>query len=701
MLPTIENVPQPPVGGFPTVSQTQSPTISMISSRPTVAPQAAPQIPTPPVGQSPISSTPAKAPQSNVPTIDDAPLQSNAPSMKKQTSAPISNLPTSFFTRKPTDEPTKTKSISPSVRFSSIPTLNNSDEPTKTKSISPSVRFSSIPTLNASDEPTITKSISPSVRFSSIPTLNASVSPSISENDSPSLQPSTRYSEKPSVQPTVPTEPTSPVGQFPISPTNNPASKAPSGKPSTKITPLPSSIPSISPSKTPSSQPTVTGSLKPSSGLSVSPSRSPSSGPTITGSLKPSSSPIVSPSLLLSTNPTVSASPTTCVDDENFAVTAIVDLLLGPVPYTCVEVNLNPSLLCVALGLEIDLLNGGKTVYDACCVCDGITASPTATLSTSPSAGPSVSASNQPSVLISDFPSASPSTGPTVTGSLKPSSSPSVYPSKSPSSGPTITGSLKPSSSPSVSPSLLLSTNPTVSASPTTCVDDENFAVTAIVDLLPGPVPYTCVEVNLNPSLLCVALGLEIDLLNGGKTVYDACCVCDGITASPTATLSTSPSFGPTTSLQPTFLSNSACVDDPAFSILGTIGSVVGSLLDPILYDCNDINADPENLCPALGSTADANGNTCYEACCGCQALVAPDTSNISAAPSVSPTKSSSPTSCVDDESWNVSLRLGLLSPLTTFTCLDVNLNGLLCLTLSLELDLLGNSVSDACCACK
>lgn len=49
MLPTSENVPQPPIGGFPTVVQTQSPTASRISSRPT------------------------EAPQSNVPTFDDAP----------------------------------------------------------------------------------------------------------------------------------------------------------------------------------------------------------------------------------------------------------------------------------------------------------------------------------------------------------------------------------------------------------------------------------------------------------------------------------------------------------------------------------------------------------------------------------------------------------------------------------------------------
>eukprot|EP00756_Hemistasia_phaeocysticola_P012198 Hpha_TRINITY_DN15178_c4_g1::TRINITY_DN15178_c4_g1_i4::g.129714::m.129714 len=243
--PTTGTTPPPsvsPVTSTPSLSPTVSPTTSTPSVSPTAPPSTS--VPTtsptvPPTTTSP-SVSPSAAPLTSVPTVSPStPLVTPPPSTSPLTSVPSTSPTTSTPTTSPTVSPT-----------TSVPT----DTPSTTSpSVSPSAApLTSVPTVHPSTPlATPPPSTSP---LTSVPSVSPSAPPSTSvPTISPTVPPTTT---SPTVHPSTPlaTPPpsTSPLTSAPsISPTTSTPTTSPTVSPTT-------SVPTVSPSTTsPSVSPTA------------------------------------------------------------------------------------------------------------------------------------------------------------------------------------------------------------------------------------------------------------------------------------------------------------------------------------------------------------------------------------------------------------------------------------------------------------
>ena len=198
--------------------------------------------------------------------------------------------------------------------------------------------------------------------------------PSTSTSPSLSLVPSLIPTSGPTTVPTV--EPTKSSQPSP-SPTSSPSidpSSSPSDEPSTTPTYLPSSVPSIppttipttGPSHYPSNLPSTHPSLTPSSVPSIPPTTIPTTGPSHYPSYLPSTHPSLTPTFLESSVP--SAQPSICLNERGW-VAKSTDPVLDSMDSNCeaIEASNDPLMWCSIFDVEY----GGKSTYEACCICGG------------------------------------------------------------------------------------------------------------------------------------------------------------------------------------------------------------------------------------------------------------------------------------------------------------------------------------------
>jgi len=213
----------------------------------------------------------------------------------------------------------------------------------------------------------------------------------------------------------------------------------------------------------------------------------------------------------------------------------------------------------------------------------------------------------------------------------------SLEPSEEPTSNPTAIPSSLPTTAPSTSPIAMPSHSPTISPSlsPSECVDEEGWTVG-------GMSKYQglhCTQISTDSEKWCIAIMAESDTATFGKTINEACCVCNGSTFKttfPSLVPSSPPSASPAPTIEPIPSSSPTdCEDEPDW------------YFNPNQHlGCKSIVDDPVDMCNRW-KDHDYNGKTITDACCICNGGTHKSRMP-SVEPSSSQTPSASPTASVE-----------------------------------------------------
>ncbi|GFH47009.1 hypothetical protein CTEN210_03484 [Chaetoceros tenuissimus] len=391
-------------------------------------------------------------------------------------------------------------------------------------------------------------------------------------------------------------------------------------------------------------------------------------------------SPSVSPTLSVSASPTSTQKPTVCVDDDTFSIALDLDVVLGPQLYTCAQVNIDPLLFCIRLGIED---------RDKCCACRNVdivaTQSPTSLQTSTPSKRESSQPSSRPSREPSTSPEAKQSSSPTFlisqSPSVKPSTEfsnmPSISRSDQPSSRPTLKSSSVPTDASSFEPSISRSDQP--SSRPT---------------LKSSSVPTDAS--SFEPSIS------RSDQPSSRPTLKSSSVPTDASSSEPSISRSDQPSA---LSLYPTIGSSNSPIEVLSSRPTNSPSSLTSN--SPSIHPSNSLPSIIGSNIPSIGGMFDVESHSPSRI-----QSPAPKSESPSSLPSSVPTtnivKTSTPSfgseeQCFDDDQFLIIVTLDITKGPEVVTCVEVNLNPLyFCVEISVKFGpSLQNSIHDACCICN
>lgn len=341
---------------------------------------------------------------------------------------------------------------------------------------------------------------------------------------------------------------------------------------------------------------------------------------------------------------TSSASPSHCENESGWSINSL-DL-------TCESAENLGSWVCEAFQ---SYTNFGKSINEACCICDGGGDHVVVAPSRMPSANPSLSSSSSPSILSSSEPSVS----------IVPSITPSVSPSNceddatwfvTTNNGFEVKCSHIPNHSycetmnsldsfhgesiyeaccicgggdhvtisPSDNPSQTMSPTVVPSYHPTQCSDEYNWYT-------PGPMAYNCTIIAAHPDFFCTSFDPWGEY--NGKTASDACCACGGgdqLIVEPSGIPSLSPSMSLEPSIEPSTISSISPSNKP--TVIPTLSIAPSAQPSSMPSKCDNepdwaltvngktlyCNTIQSSLCEIYVWFGEFNAKSVNEACCAC-----------------------------------------------------------------------------------